>query len=265
MKKILTTLITTIFLLSALASASINVNAQTPDQTALTITGLVDQPTNLTLAQLKALPKTTEYVAIICVDFPSTIVEDGNWTGVQLSTLLSQVGVQSGAVKIKIAANDGYSSDLTVQDAMQSNVILAYEKDGEALSALRLVVPGRWGYKWVNFVSSIEVLNYDYQGFWESRGYSDSAIIGQDPGGSGPQLTPPSLTPNTQILSPTPSPTPTTTPAPTMPPDSTIGTEETIPPNISDVNSTEMIYAIVIALVVAVAIAALLVRKKVKK
>jgi len=264
MKKILTTLITTIFLLSALASASINVNAQTTDQTALTITGLIDHPTNQTLAQLKALPKTTIYAAIICVDFPSTIVEDGNWTGVQLSTLLSQVGVQAG-VKIKITANDGYSSDLTVQDAMQSNVILAYEKDGEALSALRLVVPGRWGYKWVNFVSSIEVLNYDYQGFWESRGYSDSAIIGQNPGGSGPQLTPPSLTPNTQIPSTTPSPTPTTTPAPTALPDSTIGTEATTPPNHSDIISSEMIYAIVIALVAAVAIAALVVRKKVKK
>ena len=266
MKKFLSTLITTIFLLSMLlASASIDANAQTPESPVLTVTGFVDHPTNLTLTQLKALPKTTEYAAIICVDFPSSIVEEGNWTGVQLNTLLEQAGIQSSAVKIVIAASDGYSSDLTVEGAMQSNVILAYEKDGEALSALRLVVPDRWGYKWVNFVSTIEVVNFDYLGFWESKGYSDSAIVGQDPGGSSVPISPPSSIPTTQVPSTTPTPSTTTIPTPTASPNSTIGTEATTPPTQPDTISKEGVYAVAIALVAAVVVAALVMRKKVKK
>ncbi|XHH07674.1 MAG: molybdopterin-dependent oxidoreductase [Candidatus Bathyarchaeia archaeon] len=266
MKKILTMTITIIFLLSIIANIHINLNAQTTDPTALTITGQVNHPTNLTLTQIQAIPKTTLYAAIICVDFPSVIVEEGNWTGVQLGTLLETAGIQSGAVKIVIAASDGYSSDLSVDDALQSNVILAYEKDGEALSALRLVVPGRWGYKWVNFVSKIEVVNYNYLGFWESRGYSDTAIIGQDPGGGGTQK--PQNTPSPTTALPTTQPNTPATPTPTPTKNATTGTQATQSPTQNSTEQafpTETIYAVAIALVAAVAAAALIVHKKVRK
>ncbi|MGD6935260.1 MAG: molybdopterin-dependent oxidoreductase [Candidatus Bathyarchaeia archaeon] len=268
MKKILTTItITTILLLSILVSVNTNLNAQTTTPTALTITGLVNNPTNLALAQLEAFPKTTEYAAIICVDFPQTIVEEGNWTGVRLSTLLETAGIQSGAVKIIIAASDGYSSDLPVDDAMQSNVILAYEKDGQALSSLRLVVPGRWGYKWVNQVATIGVVDYNYLGFWESKGYSDSAIIGQDSGGSGVNPPQSTFSPSNPVPTPTPSPSTTQTPTPTD--NASTGTQATTPPTQnpteSNIMPTEVFYALAIALVATVVVAALIVRKKVKK
>jgi DMSO/TMAO reductase YedYZ molybdopterin-dependent catalytic subunit len=265
MKKILTIIITATILLSLIATLNVPVKAQA-SPTALTITGLVDHPTNLTLEQLQALPKTSEYAAIICVDFPERILEEGNWTGVKLSVLLGNAGIQSGAVKIGIFASDGFSSDLPVQTSMQDNIILAYEKNGQALSGLRLVVPDRWGYKWVNQVTEIRVMDTDYWGFWESRGYSDSAIVGQDPGvGSGarPPTSPtPSSTPRPTTTPPLTTPTPTqntttgsqATPAPTTPPTTQTST---IP--------QEAIYAIIVGIIAAVAIAALVVRKKVKR
>ena len=61
---------------------------------------------------------------------------------------------------------------------MREDIILAYEKDGERLSEkTRLVVPGKWGYKWISQLTRIELVNYDFKGFWESRGYSDEADI----------------------------------------------------------------------------------------
>ncbi len=264
MKKILAITITTIFLLSILASVNINLNAQTSDSTALTITGTVDHPTNLTLTQLQAMPKTTEYAAIICVDFPQTIVEEGNWTGVKLGTLLETAGIQSGAIKIKIAASDGFSSDLTVDAAMQSNIILAYEKDGQALSSLRLVVPGRWGYKWVNLVTVIEAVNYNYLGFWESKGYSDNAIIGQDPGGNG--VKPPQNTVSPSPAVPITIPAPSAIPTPTQ--NTTTGTQATQPPTQNPTETafpSEILYGIAIAIVAAIAVIALVFAQKSKK
>jgi DMSO/TMAO reductase YedYZ molybdopterin-dependent catalytic subunit len=263
MKKILTTIITTTILLSLIATLNITVNADTTNPPALTITGQVDHPTSLTLSQLQAFPKSTEYAAIICVDFPSKIVEEGNWTGVKLSNLLETAGIQSDAAKIAIIATDGFSSDLPVQEAMQNDIILAYEKDGQALSSLRLVVPGRWGYKWVNLVAEIQVVNYNYLGFWESKGYSDSAIVGQDPG--GPKTPPAPPAPTT-----TPTPYPSTTPTPTPSQNTTTGGQATQSPtnqNPAQKSSipTEAIYAIAVGIIAAVAVAALIVRKKVKR
>jgi hypothetical protein len=61
-------------------------------------------------------------------------------------------------------------------------VILAFEMNGVELPLdhgypLRLVVPGKYGYKWVKWITHIEVIDYDYKGYWESRGWDDEADI----------------------------------------------------------------------------------------
>ena len=144
----------------------------------LLVTGLVEHELNLSLTELAAMPKTTVYAAIICVDLPDMIVEEGNWAGVRLSLLLDSAEVSPEAVKVAFYASDGYSTDLTVETAMREDVILAYEKDGVLLDEhLRLVVPGKWGYKWISQVAAIEIVDYDFLGYWEGYGYSDSADI----------------------------------------------------------------------------------------
>jgi DMSO/TMAO reductase YedYZ molybdopterin-dependent catalytic subunit len=223
MKKFLATttiIITLITLLTLTATPNPAAKAQTNPQ--LTINGLIENPQTLTLQELQALPKTTLYAAILCVDFPSVVVEQGNWTGIQVRTLLETAKLKPGAVKIAFAATDGYSSGLTVEDASRNDVILAYEKDGQPLASLRLVVPGKWGYKWVNQVAHIEVVDYDYLGFWESKGYSDRAEISEGQQAPGPINLPkptpgqtnPSTPPSTPSTAPTPTPTQSTNPAP---------------------------------------------------
>jgi DMSO/TMAO reductase YedYZ molybdopterin-dependent catalytic subunit len=144
----------------------------------LVVDGSVQHPLKLTLNELMAMPKTTVNAAIYCVGPPSSLVTSGNWTGVRLGLILEKAGVSSGAVKIAFYATDNYSTDLTVQTAMSNNIIVAYEKDGVPLTEkLRLVVPGKWGYKWISNLNHIEVTNYNFLGKWESRGYSDDGNI----------------------------------------------------------------------------------------
>jgi hypothetical protein len=188
----------------------------------LTVTGLVDNPLNLTIADLMAMPQTTIDAQIICVGPPRAIVEEGDWTGVELGLLLDKAGISPGAVKVAFGATDGFSTDLTIVDAENETVIIAYEKDGAPLSEkLRLVVPGKWGYKWIYLLNRIALVNYDFLGKYESEGYSDSA---ETTGGGAPaylvipknaSITISPNSPQSSSPSQSPSPSPTQKPSPT--------------------------------------------------
>lgn len=144
----------------------------------VTISGLVVNPMGLSLTDLAAMPQTNVEATIYCVDFPTSPVTSGKWTGVKLSTLFEQAGVSSSAIKVAFYASDGYATDLDLDTANHDDIILAYQKDGLPLTeTLRLVVPGKWGYKWINQVTSIVLVDYDFKGKWESQGYSDTGDI----------------------------------------------------------------------------------------
>jgi len=144
----------------------------------LTVDGLVDHPLSLTFEEIAAMPRSIVNATLFCVDFPNYVVAEGNWTGVRLGLILERAGVSAESVKVAFYAEDGFSTDLTVATAMREDIILAYERDAAPLpEKLRLVVPGKWGYKWISSVNHIELVDYDFKGFWESRGYSDEADI----------------------------------------------------------------------------------------
>jgi DMSO/TMAO reductase YedYZ molybdopterin-dependent catalytic subunit len=144
----------------------------------LLIDGFVQHPLNLTLKELAAMPTSIVDAKLYCVDNPRTPVAQGSWTGVKLELLLEETGVAQEAVKVAFYASDGYTTDLTVTTAMRDDIIIAYARNGEPLTeTLRLVVPGKWGYKWISELTHIELVNYDFKGTWESRGYTDEADI----------------------------------------------------------------------------------------
>jgi DMSO/TMAO reductase YedYZ molybdopterin-dependent catalytic subunit len=262
---------TTIIMLTILSlacSPNLAVKAQISQNTILTVTGTVNQPLSLTLADLQAMPKTTVPAPIICVDAPNTILEQGNWAGVKVSVLLEKAGITVNAVKIGYFASDGYSTDLTIGTSMRNDVILAYQKDDQTLSGLRLVVPGNWGYKWINQVSGIVAYDFNYLGKWESLGYADDGTIvpNQSKPGSFPQTTstdPPSPS-ATSTVTPPPQSTAVPTQTPNSNPDALALVEPTQKP--ADTISRTDIYAI--ALAVSIIVTASLVvfaRKRARK
>jgi DMSO/TMAO reductase YedYZ molybdopterin-dependent catalytic subunit len=144
------------------------------------VDGFVESPLNLTIDDIAAMPPSTVYGALICVGLPTNPLEEGYWTGVRLGFILEQAGVSPEAVKVAFYADDGFTTDLPITTAMRDDIILAYEKDGEPLyENLRLVVPCKWGYKWIRDLTHIELVDYDFLGHYESRGYSDEADVSE--------------------------------------------------------------------------------------
>jgi hypothetical protein len=152
----------------------------------LVVDGLVQSPLSLAFDDLLAMPTSTVYAKLYCVDLPSTPLAEGNWTGVRLGPILEEAGVSPLAVKVAFYADDGFTTDLTVTTAMRDDIILAYARDGEPLSEnVRLVVPCKWGYKWISGPTHIELVDYDFLGTYESFGLSDEADIPGDSDGDG--------------------------------------------------------------------------------
>ncbi|MEM2110486.1 MAG: molybdopterin-dependent oxidoreductase [Candidatus Bathyarchaeia archaeon] len=145
------------------------------------VDGFVQRPLNLTLNKLKAMSKTTVYAELICVGSPTKIIAKGNWTGVRLGFILEQAGIKPEAIKVFFYAKDGYTTDLDIKTAMREDVIIAYERDGVPLPEQTcLIVPGKWGYKWIREITHIELVNYNALGTWESSGFSDTAEISEE-------------------------------------------------------------------------------------
>ena len=84
------------------------------------------------------------------------------------------------AVHVLFSALDGYTTDLPLSDCMREQVLFAWDYDGEALEAghggpLRVVTPQKYAYKGAKWVDSVEFLTEPERGYWEKRGYSQTA------------------------------------------------------------------------------------------
>ncbi len=151
------------------------------------IEGLVKNPLNLTYAELWNFPLVSEVTTLKCVGSgnpPYGPEVTYNWTGVPLFYLLNIAKVISGGYReVVFNATDGFSSSVPLEIAMDPTSILALEANGTDLeeisglgSGYRVVLPCRWGYKWVKWVKQIIIVDYDYKGIYESYGLSDEAL-----------------------------------------------------------------------------------------
>jgi hypothetical protein len=141
----------------------------------LVVDGLVQSPLTLTFDDLVAMPTTTVFAELYCVGQPTIPLAVGDWTGVRLGFILDEAGVLPEAWKVAFYADDGFSTDLPLTTAMRDDIILAYERDGQPLAQKQLVVPCKWGYKWIKDPTHIELVDYDFLGTYESGYFSDEA------------------------------------------------------------------------------------------
>jgi len=148
----------------------------------LEITGLIEDPIELNYEQILAMPQESIFATLETISNPPGGTSIGNavWTGVPFGHILDLVEVESGVIKVAFFCDDGYSTSITLDEAMEEGVILAYKMNGQSLSAehgfpVRMVVPEKYGMKWPKWINTIEFVDYDYRGYWEQRGWSDYA------------------------------------------------------------------------------------------
>ncbi len=161
-----------------------NVPVIDPRAFRLRIEGLVERPLTLTMEELEALKDKTEFVTLECIGNPvgGDAISNALWDGVTLRKVLEKAVSRKGIVKTVFYAEDGYSDSIPYSLSLSEDVFLAYRMNGEPLPPkhgypLRVIVPGIYGMKHVKWLSKIELVNYNFKGYWEKRGWSDDAVI----------------------------------------------------------------------------------------
>jgi DMSO/TMAO reductase YedYZ molybdopterin-dependent catalytic subunit len=151
------------------------------DQYRLSVRGLVSKPANYTYKEIMELfPHEKRVVTLFCVEgWDVTIL----WEGVPVREILARSDPDPAADALIFHAADGYSTSLPLSYVVSRDLILAYSMNNVTLPAERgfpfqLVAEDKWGYKWIKWVTTIEVARESgYRGYWEMRGFSNNGSI----------------------------------------------------------------------------------------
>jgi DMSO/TMAO reductase YedYZ molybdopterin-dependent catalytic subunit len=141
-----------------------------------TVDGLVDNPTTWDWRQIHALPGSTYFGDIHCVTTWSKF--DTTFTGVSVDELLNVAVPQDDATFVMAHSTTGYTTNLPIQDLTGGKAWIVWEYDGRPLprehgGPVRLLVPHLYFWKSAKWITRLELMAHDRQGFWERNGYHD--------------------------------------------------------------------------------------------
>ncbi|HUU27561.1 MAG TPA: molybdopterin-dependent oxidoreductase [archaeon] len=148
----------------------------------LEVSGLVTSPRSFKYEDLIAREKFKKVVKLNCVEGWSVNIL---WEGILLKDLLQELGVQAKANTVIFYGYDGYSTSFPLDYVIKNNILLADKMNDEPLRPERgfpfqLVAEQKWGYKWIKWVTGIELSdNQNYEGYWEKYGYSKDGDLGK--------------------------------------------------------------------------------------
>jgi DMSO/TMAO reductase YedYZ molybdopterin-dependent catalytic subunit len=97
--------------------------------------------------------------------------------------LLADAGVEPAARVVILHAEDGYTTSFPLEYVTDRDILLAFRMNGVELPPERgfpfqLVAEDKWGYKWIKWITRIELSSQeDYRGYWESRGYDNEGDL----------------------------------------------------------------------------------------
>ncbi len=177
----------------------------------LEIAGLVERPLRLDLDDLHAMPSQSSVVTLECAGNGRSLltppvegeqwglgaVSTAEWTGVPLVEVLERAGPRDDAREVVFRGADrgvvegtphsiDFERSLSVEDARESNAILAYAMNGEPLPIqhgypLRLIVPGWYAVASVKWLTSIDVTPESFRGFFQADRYYFDPASDSDP------------------------------------------------------------------------------------
>jgi DMSO/TMAO reductase YedYZ molybdopterin-dependent catalytic subunit len=151
----------------------------------LELAGLVENPTTLTWDQFMALPQVDDVSDFHCVTTWSRL--DNRWRGVRFKTLAELAVPKEEAKWIlctgydrDLTSGEPYTTNLPLARAIEDDVLLVHTWEGEPLprdhgGPCRMITPKLYAWKGSKWIRKIEFLDRNRRGFWERRGYSDTA------------------------------------------------------------------------------------------
>jgi DMSO/TMAO reductase YedYZ molybdopterin-dependent catalytic subunit len=150
----------------------------------LAVKGSVERLLSLNYEQLTQKHSVSEIVTLECVGntVGGEFISTAEWEGVPLKELLEETGPLSSAYDVVFRAADDYSDAIRFDRAMVGDVLVAYKMNGVTLPLAhgfpaRVIVPGAYGMKSVQWLTEIEVVDHDYKGYYAQKGWTDEATV----------------------------------------------------------------------------------------
>lgn len=151
----------------------------------LPITGLVENPLNLTMAQIQAYEPIDRFITLSCISNPigGDLISTQRWTGTSLKQILEDARPLENAAYVKITAADGFHEVISLQQVMDDErIMLTYYWDGVPLEVehgypLRIYIPDLYGMKQPKWITGLELIEFFEEGYWVRRGWDEVARV----------------------------------------------------------------------------------------
>ena len=148
----------------------------------LVLYGEIKKPLSFSWNDILKLPTITSTSDFHCVEGWSVL--DNKWEGIPFRTIVEMAKPKDNAKYVTFESDDGYTTSLSITDLFEEGVLLAYKLQDEHLKPerggpLRLIVSHKYAYKSAMWVRKIKFTSTHEIGYWESRGYSNTAILGK--------------------------------------------------------------------------------------
>jgi DMSO/TMAO reductase YedYZ molybdopterin-dependent catalytic subunit len=152
----------------------------------LEIDGLVERPVVLTWDDFMALPQTDDVSDFHCVTTWSRM--DLRWRGVRFQDLMDLARPEPAAsfvvttgYDVDASSGEAYTTNLSLEEATKPDVLLVHTVDGSPLprehgGPCRMITPQHYAWKGAKWIRRITLTETNQPGFWERRGYSNTAI-----------------------------------------------------------------------------------------
>lgn len=151
----------------------------------LEVRGAIDNDLTLSFDDLQDYEQIEQESTLMCISnrIGAGLFSNAIWTGVRLRDVLESVGVHDDAFELKLTGADAYVDTFAMEYAFDDNTLVVYQINGEPLPRIhgypvRIIVPGLFGEKNVKWITRIDVVTEDKEGFYEEQGW-------------GPDFTPP--------------------------------------------------------------------------
>ena len=149
------------------------------EQWTLSVHGLVEHPLTWTWQDFLAQPQTESRSDFHCVTTWSTY--DNVWKGVTFRHVMEVAKPRPEARFVFFTSYDNYTTNLPLDACNDDDVLLVHGWNGDPLprehgGPVRMIVPKRYAWKGAKWVKEIAFLAEDRKGYWEVRGYSNTAL-----------------------------------------------------------------------------------------
>ncbi|MEJ7763140.1 MAG: molybdopterin-dependent oxidoreductase, partial [Thermomicrobiales bacterium] len=150
----------------------------------LAVDGMVDRSLRLTYDDLVGMGGTEQETTLMCISnrISAGLMSNAIWTGVPLTRLLVEAQADLDGYEVVLRGADGYTDTIPMAKALEPTTMVVWHMNGKELPRIhgdpvRAIVPGLYGEKHVKWLTGIEVVDHDVEGFYEEQGWGPDFVI----------------------------------------------------------------------------------------